>query len=128
MNLMLDTHAFLWFIAGDSNLSQAARSAIEDVNNVRYVSIASLWEIAIKISIGKFILDEPFEVLIPEQLAKNRIELLNISVAHTARIASMPFHHRDPFDRLIAAQAKIEQLTLVSVDAAFDAYGVTRLW
>jgi len=128
MNLLLDTHAFLWFIAGDSNLSQTARSAIEDVNNDRYVSVASLWEIAIKISIGKFILDEPFEVLIPEQLAKNRIELLNISVAHTARVASMPFHHRDPFDRLIAAQAKIEQLTLVSVDAAFDAYGVTRLW
>ena len=128
MNLLLDTHAFLWFIAGDSNLSQTARSAIEDVNNDRYVSVASLWETAIKISIGKFILGEPFEVLIPEELAKNRIELLNISVAHTARVASMPFHHRDPFDRLIAAQANIEQLTLVSVDAAFDAYGVTRLW
>ncbi len=128
MNLLLDTHTFLWFIAGDSSLSQTARSAIEDVDNNRYLSAASLWEIAIKISIGKFVLDEPFAVLIPDQLAKNRIELLNISVAHTAMVTSMPFHHRDPFDRLIAAQAKIEQLTLVSVDAAFDAYDVTRLW
>lgn len=128
MNLLLDTHTFLWFTAGDSSLSKTARSAIEDLNNNRYVSVASLWEIAIKISIDKLTLSEPFETLIPEQLAKNEIELLNISVEHTALIASMPFHHRDPFDRLIAAQAKIEQMTLVSSDEVFDVYGVTRLW
>jgi len=128
MNLLLDTHTFLWFVAGDSKLSQPARSVIEDVNNNRYVSMASLWEIAIKVSIGKLLLSEPVETLIPEQLAKNRIELLDISVEHTALIASMPFHHRDPFDRLLIAQSKVEQMTLVSVDAVFDAYGVTRLW
>ncbi|NCP16743.1 type II toxin-antitoxin system VapC family toxin [bacterium] len=128
MNLLLDTHAFLWFIAGDSSLSQSARSAIEDLNNNRYLSVASLWEIAIKVSIDKLTLSEPFETLIPEQLAENIIELLDISFEHTALIASMPFHHRDPFDRLIAAQARIEQMTLVSVDDVFDAYGVTRLW
>lgn len=128
MNLLLDTHTFLWFIAGDSSLSQPARSAIEDENNDLYMSVASLWEIAIKISIDKLTLSEPFETLIPEQLAENGIELLDISVEHTALIASMPFHHRDPFDRLIATQAKTEQMTLVSVDAIFDAYGVTRLW
>ncbi|MCC6298186.1 MAG: type II toxin-antitoxin system VapC family toxin [Anaerolineales bacterium] len=128
MNLLLDPHAFLWFIAGNASLSETARSAIEDVNNNRYLSVASLWEIAIKISIGKFVLDEPFEILIPEELAKNRIELLDISVAHTALVASMPFHHRDPFDRLILAQAKVEEMTLVSADTAFDAYDVTRLW
>jgi PIN domain nuclease of toxin-antitoxin system len=128
MNLLLDTHTFLWFTAGNPSLSPAARSAIQDENNNLYLSVASLWEIAIKVSIDKFELREPFGVLIPEQLDENEIELLNISVAHTAMVASMPFHHRDPFDRLIAAQAKIEQLTLVSVDEAFDAYGVTRLW
>jgi len=128
MNLLLDTQAFLWFIAGDSSLSQSARSAIEDLNNNRYLSVASLWEIAIKVSIDKLTLSEPFETLIPEQLAENIIELLDISFEHTALIASMPFHHRDPFDRLIAAQARIEQMTLVSVDDVFDAYGVTRLW
>lgn len=128
MNLLLDTHTFLWFIAGDARLSQSARSAIEDLNNSRYLSVASLWELAIKLSIGKFELGEPFEILIPSQLAENRIELLDISIAHTAMVATMPFHHRDPFDRLVAAQAKIEQLTLVSIDDIFDAYGVTRLW
>jgi PIN domain nuclease of toxin-antitoxin system len=128
MNLLLDTHAFLWFIAGDSNLSQAARAAIEDLNNNRYLSMASLWEIAIKVSIDKLTLGEPFETLIPEQIAENSIELLDISFEHTVLISTMPFHHRDPFDRLIAAQAKVEQLTLVGVDAVFDAYGVDRLW
>ena len=128
MNLLLDTHTFLWFIAGDSTLSKEARSAIEGENNNLYMSVASLWEIAIKVSIDKLMLSEPFETLIPEQLAENGIELLDISVEHTALIASMPFHHRDPFDRLIAAQAKVEQMTLVSMDDVFDAYGVNRLW
>jgi PIN domain nuclease of toxin-antitoxin system len=128
VNLLLDTHTFLWFIAGDSSLSQAARSAIENEGNDLYMSVASLWEIAIKVSIDKLTLSESFEDLIPEQLAENGIELLDISVEHTALIASMPFHHRDPFDRLIAAQAKVEQMMLVSADDAFDAYEVSRLW
>lgn len=128
MNLLLDTHAFLWFIAGDSSLNKTARAAIEDENNNPYLSVASLWEIAIKVSIGKLELSEPFESLIPEQLAENGIELLDISVAHTAIVASMPFHHRDPFDRLIAAQARAEQMALVSADDVFDAYEVARIW
>ena len=128
MNLLLDTHTFLWFTAGDSNLSQTARAAIEDENNNLYLSVASIWEIAIKVSIEKLELSEPFEVLIPDMLAENEIELLDISVNHAALITTMPFHHRDPFDRLIAAQAKIEQLTLVSADTIFDTYGVNRLW
>ncbi len=128
MNLLLDTHTFLWFTAGDSNLSQTARAAIEDENNNLYLSVASIWEIAIKVSIEKLELSEPFEVLIPDMLAENEIELLDISVNHAALITTMPFHHRDPFDRLIAAQAKTEQLTLVSADTIFDTYGVNRLW
>jgi len=128
VRLLLDTHALLWFISGNSRLSPAARSAIEDGNNDVYISAASLWEIAIKVSIGKIELSEPFEVLIPQQLAENEIELLDISVEHTILVTSMPFHHRVPFDRLIAAQAKIEQLTLISVDEIFDLYGVERLW
>jgi PIN domain nuclease of toxin-antitoxin system len=128
VNLLLDTHTFLWFIAGDSRLSPAARTAIEDLGNNRYLSMASLWEIAIKASIDKLVLSEPFETLIPTQLDENAIELLDISVEHTALIASMPFHHRDPFDRLIAAQAKVEQMTLVSVDDVFDVYDINRLW
>ena len=128
MNLLLDTHTFLWFIAGDSSLSKAARSAIEDLNNNLYLSVASVWEIAIKVSIDKLELSEPFETFIPEQLAENGIELLDISVEHAAQIVSMPFHHRDPFDRLIAAQASVEKMTLLSVDEVFDSYGINRLW
>jgi PIN domain nuclease of toxin-antitoxin system len=128
MNLLLDTHTFLWFIAGDSSLSKTARSAIEDLNNNLFLSVASVWEIAIKVSIDKLELSEPFEIFIPEQLAENGIGLLDISVEHTAQIVSMPFHHRDPFDRLIAAQANVEQMTLLSIDEVFDLYGVNRLW
>lgn len=128
MKLLLDTHAFLWFMSGDSALSKAARSAIEDENNDVFVSPASLWEIAIKTSANKLTLKEPFDVLIPKELAENEIELLGISIHHLSLVATLPFHHRDPFDRLIAAQAKVEQLTLVSVDAIFDTYGVNRLW
>jgi PIN domain nuclease of toxin-antitoxin system len=87
-----------------------------------------LWEIAIKTSANKLTLKEPFDVLIPKELAENEIELLGISIPHLSLVATLPFHHRDPFDKLIAAQAKAEQLTLVSVDAIFDAYGVNRLW
>ncbi len=119
---------FLWFIAGDSSLSRAARLAIEDENNSCYLSVASLWEIAIKVSIGKLELTESFQDLIPAQLIENGVELLDMSVEHAAVVASLPFHHRDPFDRLIAAQAQVEQMTLVSVDEAFDAYKVDRLW
>jgi len=128
MNLLLDTHAFLWFIAGNSSLSRKARATIEDENNRILLSVASLWEIAIKVSLGKITLSEPFDTLIPEHLAANGIELLDISVEHTALVATMPFHHRDPFDRLIAAQASVEDMTLISIDEVFDVYEVVRLW
>lgn len=128
MNLLLDTHAFLWFIAGNSSLSRKARAAIEDQNNGVLLSVASLWEIAIKISLGKITLSESFDKFIPEQLTANGIELLDISVEHTALVATMPFHHRDPFDRLIAAQAKVENIILISTDEVFDAYEILRLW
>lgn len=128
MNLLLDTHAFLWFIAGDTSLSQSARAAIEDLGNNRYLSMASMWEIAIKISFGKLELSEPFEALIPKQLADNSIELLGISFEHTVLVSSMPFHHRDPFDRLLIAQSKVERMTLGSIDPAFDSYSVNRFW
>lgn len=83
---------------------------------------------AIKVSIGKRELRQPFESLIPQQLAENDIMLLGISVTHAIRLTTLPFHHRDPFDRLLIAQAMVEQLPILSVDAAFDAYGVERIW
>jgi PIN domain nuclease of toxin-antitoxin system len=128
MKLLLDTHAFLWFIDGSPLLSGAARERIEDITNARYFSIASLWEIAIKLSIGKLSLSQPYGTFIPEQLAINDVQLLGITFEHTELIATLPLHHRDPFDRLLVVQAMQEDMPLISVDPAFDAYGIVRIW
>ena len=128
MKLLLDTHSFLWFISGNAKLSVNARMLIEDVSNQPMLSLASLWEMAIKVSIGKLCIGQSFETLIPQQIKLNGIELLNISFSHTAVIATLPFHHRDPFDRLLIAQAMVEKIPIVSRDSAFDTYAITRLW
>jgi PIN domain nuclease of toxin-antitoxin system len=128
MNLLLDTHTFLWFVADDQRLSEAARALIEADDSQPFLSIASVWEMAIKVSLGKLKLDEPFEEFIPQQLAMNGIGILNISLEHTAAISTLPFHHRDPFDRLIAVQTRLEKMSLVSADPAFDAYEIQRVW
>ena len=128
MRVLLDTHTFLWFIEDNRNLSATARRIIEDGDTQPGLSVASIWEMAIKVSIGKLELRQPFESLIPQQLAENDITLLGISVSHAIRLTTLPFHHRDPFDRLLIAQAMVEQLPILGVDAAFDAYGVERIW
>jgi PIN domain nuclease of toxin-antitoxin system len=128
VKLLLDTHAFLWFIGGDAALSRKSRSLIEDSANGKLVSIVSLWEIAIKTSIGKLPLAKPFEQLIPEQLQRNGFEVLGLTVGHAAKLVQLPFHHRDPFDRMLVAQCLAEGLPLVRSDDALDAYGVQRLW
>lgn len=126
MSLLLDTHAFLWFIDDNPRLSASAKSLIES-DAKALVSIASLWEIAIKISIGKLRLPQPIDPFIPQQLALNAIELLPINTAHLAVLSTLPLHHRDPFDRLLAAQAYVEQMPIVSADSRFDAYPINRL-
>ncbi len=128
MNILLDTHTFLWFVDDNPSLSQSARVLIESEDSQPFLSVASLWEIAIKISLGKLTLKQPYETFIPQQLALNGIGVLNISLEHTAAIATLPFHHRDPFDRLIAVQAKIDEMVLLSADPIFDAYGAKRVW
>ncbi len=128
MRFLLDTHAFLWFADGNPQLSQSARALIEGLDNQPFLSVASLWEMAIKISLGRLTLARPFEVFIPEQLDLNGISLLEITVSHTAQVSKLPFHHRDPFDRLLIAQAIVEQMPIVSSDKAFEAYSINRLW
>jgi len=127
MKLLLDTQAFLWFLLDDGRLSVRARAAIEQAE-VAYLSPASHWEIAIKIALGKYALPEPFEQFMARELASNNITILPIEVRHTSLITTLPFHHRDPFDRLIIAQALADDLQVVSVDAQFDAYGVKCFW
>lgn len=128
MNLLLDTHSFLWFIAGSSRLSERAHLVIENTDTQLNLSVASLWEMAIKISLGKLHLGKPFVELIGAQLSQNDIGIMHISIEHTAAVIEMPFHHRDPFDRLIIAQAQVEKLPIVSADSAFDAYKIQRIW
>lgn len=128
MRLLLDTHAFLWFILADARLSSKARTLIEDGTNEILLSAASHWEIAVKVCVGKLILAEPFSVLIPREIRQNNLRLLPIELTHTAMVCTLPLHHRDPFDRLLIAQAVVEQVPLLSADSTLDAYPITRLW
>ncbi len=128
MRYLLDTHTLLWFLMGDKKLSHKARRLIDDPGNKKLLSIVSLWEIAIKVSLRKLALDKSFERLFPEQLHFNRIEILDITVNSLTKLTTLPFHHRDPFDRLIIAQALVEKLSIIGADAVFDVYGVSREW
>ena len=127
-DILLDSHAFLWFVWDDPLLSPAAKQRIEDPANHKWVSVASCWEIAIKARLGKLRLGEPATTFLPRELATNHFSLLRIELAHVTLVETLPPHHKDPFDRLLIAQAIIEKRPLVSVDAVFDEYGVTRLW
>ena len=123
----LDTHTFLWFIDDSPQLSQKGKALLE-ADNELLLSIASLWEIAIKLSLGKLTVEMPTEVLMTQQLTRNDIDVLPITVAHLVMVSTLPFHHRDPFDRLLIARAIVEQIPIVGVDPTFDAYPVQRLW
>ncbi len=128
MRLLLDTHAFLWFILNDSQLGPTARTAIIDPNNDVEISPATYWEIAIKIRTGKYVLPGPYEAFLAGQIRANSFKILPVEIRHTSLLTALPFHHRDPFDRLLVAQALVEAIPIVSADAALDAYGVNRLW
>jgi PIN domain nuclease of toxin-antitoxin system len=128
MKLLLDTCALLWFLSDDPKLSINARAALQDPANVRWLSPISLLEIALKVRIRKLAISAPFGLLFPAQLAANRVQLLPMEARHIEPLTTLPFHHNDPFDRLIVATSLVENLKLVSPDAILDAYGVTRLW
>lgn len=126
MEYLLDTHTFLWFINGDTQLSKKAREAIVDPDAIKYISIASFWEIAIKVNLGKLSLDMPY-VDLRQQVTDNGFEILPITFSHTTELISLDLHHRDPFDRIIIAQAIIERLVLISKDGNFEKYGQLKL-
>lgn len=126
--MLLDTHIFLWFVFAEVQLNAYVRDLIEDEANVKFLSMASVWEMAIKHSVGRLPLTLPFGEFIRHQLEPNGFRLLPITFEHLVQISSLPMHNRDPFDRLIVAQSLTENMAVVSADQAFDAYGVTRLW
>lgn len=128
MTLLLDTHAFLWVVGDANRLSPTARAACADRSNVLYLSLASIWEIQIKAQLGKLDLPAPLPVIVEEQQRVNGIQLLAVDPAHIYALQDLPHHHRDPFDRLIIAQARAAGLTVVSADPAFAQYDVPLLW
>lgn len=128
MRLLLDIHAFLWWISDVPELSKKARKAIGASENDGLLSFASCWELAIKLSFGKLTLPGTLERFVPEHMAWNGFTHMAIEFRHIARVSTLAFHHRDPFDRLLAAQAIEEDLPIVSADPIFQKYGVKRIW
>jgi PIN domain nuclease of toxin-antitoxin system len=128
MQVLLDTHTLIWFFQGNENFSEKMRLLIEDENNEKLISIVSVWEMSIKQSIGKLKFSLPIKTFIEQKLALNDFKLLNINLDHIDVITTLPLQHRDPFDRILIAQAMVEKIPIISVDTVFDAYSITRLW
>lgn len=125
MNLLLDTHIFLWFVNDDPRLSDYLKDLIENKNNFSFLSVASLWEMSIKYNLGKLKLIPSYEKFVEKEVEQSSIILLNISSQHLKINASLPFHHRDPFDRMIISQSVAENISIVTVDSAFTQYSIT---
>lgn len=128
MRALLDTSTFLWFVSDSDELGLNARQCIADLDNDLFLSVASLWEIAIKASLGRLQLLTPFDRLIPEHLEQNAITVLPIEVQHLSKIIDLPFYHRDPFDRLIIGQSIAEDFPIITRDAAFSRYPIRLIW
>jgi PIN domain nuclease of toxin-antitoxin system len=128
LRLLLDSHALIWSVDDPGRLSAAAVAAIPDPANELLVSAATVWEIAIKIGRGKLLLTLPFRQWMTQAIADLGLTVLPVTVDYADAQAGLPDHHRDPFDRMIIAQALVEAVSVVGHDAVFDAYGVTRVW
>ena len=128
MRALLDTHAFIWWVTDNSQLSSIARGIIADPNNVLFLSAASAWEIVIKVRLRKLNLPEPPEIYIPSRLTINRFEGLPIQMVHALQVTNLPDLHRDPFDRIIIAQSQVEKMPIVTVDSQITQYPVDVIW
>lgn len=128
VRFLLDTHTFVWMAGDPDRLGTAARQRIEANESELYLSVASVWEIAIKASLGKLELPGTVATFLEEQLAATRTALLDVHAEHAVRVEHLHWHHRDPFDRLLVAQAQFGKLPILTVDRAFDAYDVERIW
>jgi PIN domain nuclease of toxin-antitoxin system len=128
MNVLLDTHAFLWAITGDKKLSKTARKTFLDTGNRLFFSAVSMWEICIKISLEKLSLKNGWYNKIQNEISINAIQWLPVEMSHCAELTKLPFHHRDPFDRMLVAQARVDDLQILSRDDRLSAYNIERLW
>jgi len=128
MRVLLDTHVFLWWITDDRRVSARARDVLSSARNVLFFSAASGWEIAIKAGLGRIELPSPLERFLTLQLRENCIQVLPIQLSHALRVHALPLRHRDPFDRMLVAQAQLEKLPILSADARIAEYGVESFW
>ncbi len=128
MRLLLDTHTFLWLVEGSPSLSAAALAALTDPANELYLSVASIWELAIKTGNKKLVLSDPLDAFVGKWTAAYQLAPLPITTSHPLALVGLPDHHRDPFDRILIAQAMVEGMTLVTADSKFAPYSVPVLW
>ncbi len=128
LDLLFDTHGFIWWADEPTKLSATALAALEDENNRLFLSDASVWEMQIKVQLGKMKLKLPLKDLIESQQRDNEVEILPITTEHILALDGLPFHHKDPFDRLLIAQSIVEDFTIVTVDSEFPAYPAKLLW
>jgi len=128
MNVLLDTHAFIWLDTNPEKLSKTAMDACQNVDNPLFISMASVWEMQIKVQLGKLDLRIPLAEMLKVQQQENDLIVLGITLEHIYQLQNLPFHHNDPFDRLIIAQSSLENMTLVSADGKFKHYDISVLW
>lgn len=128
MRILLDTCAFLWLSSNSRHATATIRNAFQDPSNLLYLSVSSAWEIAIKHQTGQLALPTPPDQYVPDRVARYRLMLVEVGLVHALRAGSLPLHHKDPFDRMLIAQAEIEGLTIATPDRAFSPYGVPLLW
>jgi PIN domain nuclease of toxin-antitoxin system len=126
--MLLDTHTLFWSVEEPAKLSSAAAAAITDPANDRLLSAATVWELAIKFGQGKIKLSMPYRTWMNTAITDLQLVILPVTVAYADRQATLPAHHKDPFDRMMIAQALEDAIPIISIDVAFDAYGITRIW
>jgi PIN domain nuclease of toxin-antitoxin system len=128
MNILLDSHTLIWFSQNSPKLSSQAISILENGNNILFLSLVSVWEIQIKVQLGKLKLDIPLADLVADQTRINDIQILPLKLSHIWTLDTLPYYHKDPFDRLLIAQAITENLIILSIDSVFDSYPIQKLW
>lgn len=128
MNILLDTHVLIWSAGDPDRLPTKVVNLLTDTSNTLIFSLASIWEMQIKLQLGKLTLDLPLPELVESQCQTNGLQLLSIETSHIYTLTNLPDRHRDPFDRILIAQAIVEQMPIVSIDAVFDNYPIEKLW
>jgi len=128
MNILLDSHTLIWFSQNSPQLSSSAIKILEDRNNLLFLSLVSVWEIQIKVQLGKLNLDISLSEIVKDQTKINDVQILPLKLSHIWTLDTLPYYHKDPFDRLLISQAITENLIILGVDSVFDSYPVEKIW